>query len=226
MARKSNTSGKDDGRQAVIDAALALAAERDWSAVRLAEIAARAGVTLADLRALFDSKLEIVAGFAARIDRQVLDSLDSELAGEPARDRLFDVMMSRFDALQPYRRAVRSIVHALRPNPGQVLAWNPVAVRSMAWMLEGAGIDSSGRRGAVRAQGLALVYARALRVWLDDEDPGMARTMVALDTGLRGGETWLRRIDGLCAVMGSARRAVRRRRPAGEPDPEAEASPG
>lgn len=228
MARRTSTKATADPRQAAIDAALELAAERDWDSIRLSEIAARAGISLSDLRDLFDGKLEILAGFVSRIDRQVLDSVDPDLAAEPPRDRLFDVMMSRFDALSPYRQAVRSIGRGLARRPADLMAWNPIAVRSMSWMLEAAGIDASGRRGALRAQGLALVYGRTIRVWLDDDDPGMSRTMVALDRGLRGGETWLRRVDNVCAVVGAARRAGRSRRArrGSAPDAGPETSPG
>ena len=37
------------------------------------------------------------------IDRQVLEGTSDDLAGEPARERLFDVFMRRIDALTPYK---------------------------------------------------------------------------------------------------------------------------
>ncbi len=219
----------DNTADSIVDAALALASERDWDSVRLSEIAERSGIGLAELRGHFSGKHDILSAFAARIDRQVLEGIDTELAAEPARDRIFDVVMGRFDALQPYREAVRSIARALNRRPAELMAWNSVALRSMRWMLEGAGIDASGRFGALRAQGLAWAYGRTLRVWLDDDDPGMARTMVALDRRLRDGEDWLRRIDSLCGLAGMARRATRRRRQARRdemPEEGPETSPG
>lgn len=226
MARRP-TARPRDLRDKVIDAALGFAAERDWDSVRLTDIAERAGVGLAELRDAFSGKLAILAAFSARIDKQVLGSLDPELAAEPARDRLFDVMMARFDALQPHRAAVRSIARAFARRPAALAAWSPIALRSMSWMLEGAGISASGRLGAVRAQGLAWVFGRTMRVWLDDDDPGMARTMVELDRRLRDGEGWLRRLDLLCGLLGAAGRARRRRRrDAGAPEAGMETSPG
>ncbi len=108
-----------------------------------------------------------------------------------------------------------------------MLAWNAVAIRSMVWMLEGAGIDASGKMGALRAQGLAMAYARTLKVWLRDEDPGMARTMVELDRRLRDGEGWMRRLSGLCSfVEGVSRRRRRDRRDGDAAVAGAETSPG
>jgi len=221
MARKTTKAKSADAKvsakspDAIVDAALALAAEQPWDAVRLADIAARAGVSLSALRAAFDGKAAIVAAFMRRIDEAVLDALDPELADEPERERLFDVLMSRFDALMAYKEAVRSIAKSYGRRPGDLIAMNPVAVRSMVWMLEAAGIDTSGRLGMVGAQGLAVVFGRTLRVWLKDDDPGMARTMVELDRRLTEGGRWMRRLEGIAGfadAMDRVRRGRKRKR--------------
>ena len=43
--------------------------------------------------------------------------------------------------------------------------------------------------------GLGLTYASVFRVWLQDDDPGLARTMAALDRRLRRGERALGGIE-------------------------------
>ncbi|MCT8971956.1 TetR/AcrR family transcriptional regulator [Microbaculum marinisediminis] len=207
----------------IVDAALGLAAEQPWDEVRLTDIAARAGVSLSALRAAFDGKIAILAAFIRRIDQAVLDALDPELSDEPARERLFDVLMTRFDALMPYKEAVRSIAGSFERRPGDLIAMNPIAVRSMVWMLEAAGIDTSGRLGMVGAQGLAVAFGRTLRVWLKDDDPGMARTMVELDRRLTEGGRWMRRLEGLASfadAIDRVRRGRRRRRRRYDADPE------
>ena len=70
------------------------------------------------------------------------------------------------------------------PYPGLALALNAMAVRSQSWMLEAAGIGASGPRGALRAQGAALMFGRVLNAWLDDEDEGADAAMAELDRGL------------------------------------------
>lgn len=229
MARKTSRTDKPaDLTERIVDAALTLAATRPWQEVRLSDIAAEADVSLADLRERFDGKLDILAAFSRRIDREVLERLDPDLAQEPVRERLFDVLMARFDALQPYRAAVASIVRSFEARPGDLLMWNRVAVRSMVWMLEAAGIDTSSRLGAIGAQGMVGVYGRTLRVWLTDDDPGMARTMVELDRRLTEGGRWMGRIERLCSLaeaFGRLRKARRsrfrgRREGYGEPDAE------
>ncbi|WP_436638450.1 TetR family transcriptional regulator [Microbaculum sp. FT89] len=217
MARKTTKSKAQKAKTPddIVDAALDLAADQPWDEVRLTDIAARAGVSLSALRAAFDGKTDILAAFTRRIDQAVLDALDPELTDEPARERLFDVLMTRFDALMPYKDAVRSIARSFERRPGDLIAMNPIAVRSMVWMLEAAGIDTSGRLGMVGAQGLAVAFGRTLRVWLRDDDPGMARTMVELDRRLTEGGRWMRRLEGLASfadAIDRVRRGRRRRR--------------
>ena len=59
---------KPKTRDRIVEALMALAAERPWSEVTLAAIAERAGVTLAELRAQFDGRLAILADYVRRID--------------------------------------------------------------------------------------------------------------------------------------------------------------
>ena len=202
-ARKADIPG------AILDAALDLAARQSWRETSLADIAGVAGVSLADVRAHYSSKPAIVAAFVRRVDAAVLAGDQPELAGEPARDRLFDVMMRRFDALAPHREAVRSILRAGPGDPAAVLSGACSLACSMAWMLEAARIGNEGIPGALRIKGLVLIYLSVLRVWLEDESDDMARTMAALD----------RRLGQADRLMAACRLPRARQAPA-EADPE------
>ncbi len=200
-------SEKVQGR--IIDALMSLAAEKPWDKVSLDDVAKRAKVDLAALRRGFDSKFAILEALAARIDAEVLGDLDKEMAEEVARERLFDVLMRRFEALQPYKEGLRSVHKALTADPLFLAAWNRIAVTSQTWMLTAAGIGAEGIAGLLRAQGLVFAYARAFRTWLDDDDPGLARTMAALDKGLREGERWLQRAGDMARVVAPVMRLCR-----------------
>ncbi len=188
MARKTRKkTGKADVPTRIIEAALTLAAGRGWRRVRLADIAAGASVTRAELRAAFPSKVAILGGFIRRTDEKVLAAGEAE--GSSARDRLFDVLMRRFDVLEPDRDAVAAILGDCLFDPCQSLCLGPRFLGSMAWMLEAAGLSSASAAGAIRTKGLLLVYLAALRVWLTDDSADKAKTMAALDRGLRRAET-------------------------------------
>ena len=192
----------DKGRY--ISAALALAAERPWAAVTLADIAERAGTTLVGLKALFGTKSGILRAFIGLVDDEVLSRAPRRVEGQAARDALFEVVMSRFDVLETWKASLRSIVKSGMPEPAQV----GQMLASQRWMLEAAGIGAGGLDGAARTAGLASVYAAVFRVWLDDDDPGLARTMAALDRRLRRGERTMQRAEDVMQGFGRMAGAV------------------
>ena len=99
-------------RNAIIDALLALAGEQRWEAISLEDLAVRAGVSLAQLRNAYDGRLAVIADFARRTDQAVLAGIDPDMAGEPARERLFDVLFARLEALAPNRQAIAGLGQA------------------------------------------------------------------------------------------------------------------
>jgi AcrR family transcriptional regulator len=187
-------------RDKIIAALFALLAEKPIERIGLAEIAERAGVSLTALRGAFGSPLAIVAAHTKDIDRAVLAADFSDMAEESPRERLFDVLMRRLDMLAPDREAIRSLLRSAGRNPPLALALNALAARSQKWMLAAAGISAPGPRGALRAQGLALIYGSVLRTWVRDDDPGLARTMAALDRALGRGQRFAGILDDLCFI--------------------------
>jgi AcrR family transcriptional regulator len=203
-------------RERIITAFMALLAEKSIERIDLAEIAKRAEVSLADLRGEFSTTLAILAAHMKEIDRAVLRGGDGDMAQEPARERLFDVLMRRLEAHAPHREAMRSLLRSAARNPPLAVALNGLAVQSQQWMLAAAAISSSGPKGTVRAQGLALLYASVLRTWLNDTDPGLARTMAALDSALARGQRWSSLLDDVLSVPSRLCPTRTRRRPRGD----------
>jgi len=206
------SAGPASNRDKAIDAFMALLAERRFEQIGLAEVAGQAGLKLSELRAEFGSTLGIYAAHVRRIDRIVLDGGEGNVTEESPRERLFDALMRRLEALAPYKEALRSLMRSARFNPGLAFALNGMAARSQRWMLEAAGIPASGMRGALRAQGAAMMFARVVGVWIDDEEPGLDRTMAALDRGLSSAERWAGFLDDLCAIPCALRGPGRRHR--------------
>jgi AcrR family transcriptional regulator len=181
---------KPEAGDRLIDAALKLAAERGWREVTLAEIARAAGVPLAEAYRVMPSRSAVLDGFARRIDAEVLGADAVEEDSVRARDRLFDVLMRRFDALQRHRAAVSAILRDAYGDPLAALASLPQFLRSMRWMGEAAGLAMDGIGGALRTKAIAAAWAGAMRSWLSDESPDLSRTMAALDQRLR----WVERM--------------------------------
>ena len=181
---------------AALDAFLALVAEKGYGGVTLREVGAAAGLGVAELYRLYRDKPALVAGFLRRVDDAVLTgtaaALDPE---ETARDRLFDVMMRRYDALRPHRAVVRALRRAAGRDPVLALALAPALRRSMAAMLEAAAVPGDGLPGLLRQGGLLALHHAVSRVFEDDETADLSKTMAALDSRLKGAERWAQRLD-------------------------------
>ena len=171
-------------------AAMRVASGVGWRRTRLADIAEEAGLTLAELHARFTSKDAVLDGLFRHVDRIVLEGAQKSADQDASyRDRLFDILMQRFDALNPHKAGLRAVVRdAGSGGIAEFLCGGCRLLRSMRWMLEAAGIGTAGPFGGLRVKGLAVVFAATVQVWLRDDSEDMAKTMAALDRNLRRAE--------------------------------------
>jgi AcrR family transcriptional regulator len=202
MASKAKSEARPgDPRGKIADALMKLASERRLEDISIRDISTEAGVTLADFRDAFPSKGAVLASLSRRFDRAVLAQDSAELADESPRERLFDVLMRRLEAMAPYREGLRETSAWLRRDPSAALAMNPIVRSSMRFMLEAADIEfEDGPAGVIKLQGLALAWARIVSVWLDDDDPGLSKTMAELDRELTRGERAVAQVDRLSGL--------------------------
>lgn len=220
-------------RGRILKAALELAAEKPWADVGLAEVAARADLGLDAVRAEVQSKADLLGKLLRAIDDAVLRAAGRPAAELSKRDALFEVIMARFDLLAPYRPALTSI-HASGSADFSLAA---PYLASQHWMLQAAGIGTDGLAGGARVAGLAMAYASVFRTWLSDEDPGLGKTMAALDRHLRRGQTAMENLEKAAGFFGrmgkafgeaakaAAESASARRKAGTSPVPEQAASP-
>ncbi len=200
----SHTGHDIERARRLVTAALDITARWGWDAVRMADVAAEAGLSLADAYAEVPEPAAILPLLDRIVDTDVLAQGAVRNADDSARDRLFELLMRRFDAMRRYRNGLRSLRTDRWRWPGFALAGAVQARQSMAWMLHAAGLDPDGPDGVLRTIGLGTVYLAALRVWLDDETEDLATTMAELDRRLRQAET----VASWCGWSGRPRSAV------------------
>lgn len=188
MATKSAAKPQKPVKERAILAALDLAARMGWDMVTMADIAGKAKTSLAELSDIFEDKGDIVTAYGRMVDRQVLENVGEASLEESPRDRLFEIIMERFDVLGQHREGVVSILKSFCVDPKEGVIALPHLARSMTWMMEAAGLETSGVKGALRIMGLTLVYANVLRTWMKDDSADLAKTMAALDKNLERAE--------------------------------------
>ena len=179
-ARKPSGDSAADLRAALLH----LIATQGWRDLSLADIAAEAGLDMATTHGIYPTKAAILLALARQSDHDILTSLtDDPLEGGP-KDRLFDLVMRRFDRLQQHRDAYLTLLRELPQTPFEAACLSRQVRRSMGLMLETAGISTSGLRGLVRVQGLVAIYLAGLHAWRRDDSEDLAKTMAEIDKRL------------------------------------------
>jgi len=171
----------DDLDATLIASAFTLLAERGWRGMSLAEAARRADLPPAAVRARFADRYALLTRFGEAADRA---ALTGALTDGPVRDRLFDIVMRRIDFLQTHRCGMLALLRDLPRDPLTALFLAHASQRSMAWLLDGVGVPSGGLRGALRVQGMQMLWLATVHAWQRDDSEDLSATMAALDQAL------------------------------------------
>ncbi|WP_085901115.1 TetR family transcriptional regulator [Kiloniella majae] len=172
---------KSEIPQHIVSTAMSLAVEKGWATLSLAEIAVTSKVSLSDLHQIFPSKNSLLRFISEQADQGVLEEHDNDYLQQPAKDRLFEICMNRFDALEAYKEGIRAIVKDSRKDPVSTLLLLCNLKRSMPLMLESAGLSTSGLQGVLRVKAFSVAYLAALQTWLNDDSDDLGKTMAKLD---------------------------------------------
>jgi hypothetical protein len=181
-------------RRDLARAALALAAATPWREVTLAKLADAASRPVADFYGA--SPWDAVDCVEEAFDRAVAEELDQLDPGQSVRDRLFELIMRRFEAMEPHRAAVLAMEAGVDRDPTLMASAHQRHVRCARWLLALAGLEADGMTGQARAQGLGVIIGQARAAWRGDDAGDFAKTMASLDKNLRRAEEMFGRWAG------------------------------
>ncbi len=181
-------------RRDLARAALTVAAAKQWREVTIADLANAASRPVADLYGA--SLWEAVDCVEEAFDRAIADGLSSLDPQQSVRDRLFDLVMKRFEAMEPHRAAVLAMEQGVDRDPTLLASMHQRHVRCARWVLALAGLEADGMTGQARAQGLGVIVGQARAAWRGDDAGDFAKTMASLDKNLRRAEEMFGRWAG------------------------------
>ncbi|MGE0830852.1 MAG: hypothetical protein AB7O04_16080 [Hyphomonadaceae bacterium] len=181
-------------RRDLARAALSVAAIMPWREVSLVRLADAASRPVADFYGA--SLAEAVDCAEEAFDRAAADGIDGFDPGQSVRDRLFDIIMRRFEAMEGHREAVLAMEAGQDRDPILMAAAHQRHVRFARWVLALAGLEADGMTGQARAQGLGVIIGQARAAWRGDEAGDFAKTMASLDKNLRRAEEMFGRWAG------------------------------
>ncbi len=198
-------------REQILDAALELAAQQSWEAVRLHQVAGRLGIGLDTLRREFAEKEDLVDAFFDRADAAMLESLQSpDFAALSPRQRLRWLILAWLDALAPFRRTVREMIVG-KLEPGHLHVQIPGLLRvsrTVQWIREAAGLQATFLRRALEETALTTIYLATFTRWLNDDSPDAVRTRSFLDRCLLLAEGVAERLESRRGSFRSGRDAT------------------
>jgi AcrR family transcriptional regulator len=187
---------KQTPRGKATEALMSLVAELGWEKSTLNLVADRAGISLADLAADIQNRFDLLDHFGQQTNQRALKIAEEEGGSEAVRDKLFALLMARFDVLAEHKAAIISLSKSARRDPGLALYFAQKIRSTMSLFLEASGVNTSTLQGRVRASGLAMLYGKVIRVWFKDDSEDLAKTMKALDAALADAERWGKRLNG------------------------------
>jgi AcrR family transcriptional regulator len=177
-----------------------LLAERGWARFSFAELARRAEMSLAEVYAELPDRAALLRVLGRRLDAEMLAIDLGELEGMSPRERVFELIMRRLDAMAPYKEGLRTLAR-MAGRDLMLLATACCNLDRLSRRLLDAATDDAPATTAVARRVTEAVYLRTFRVWLDDDTPDMARTLAELDRRLQQAETaarWFASFSRFC----------------------------
>jgi AcrR family transcriptional regulator len=199
-------SGAD--KLTIRQAAFALAERKPWHEITMAAIAQQSGLSVSALMRDFESKAAILRDFSRDIDEAMLLVFEKDSPEGEAHDRLFDVILKRLEIMQPYQPVIASIMTRPVGDPGEAAVMLQSLAVTVGWIAAAAKVEEEPTWRSLGKVGLGRAYLKALSAWIEDDDPGLSRTMAALDRGLRDWAAFSNRAGTVTAVLGGLAKAA------------------
>ncbi len=169
----------------ILGIALKDIAQYGWENMNLCRVAKEAKLSLDELYQVFPDKSKVLQALFRKIDQATLAQVAPFADDEKTQDRLFAVVMDRFDVMREYKPVLQALWQDIWKDPSFLLCQVPHGLNSMRWMLEASGVEVSSWLGSIRIKVFTGFYLNVVYTWLSDDTEDMAATMAALDRGLK-----------------------------------------
>jgi len=166
-------------------AALALLPTTPWDLLSLESVAKKSKLPPKQIRSAFPDTNALIPAIVRLFDEAVSGSLEPPDEDSSFEDLLFDSLMLRFEAMQPYREGLIALDSACRHRPALALCLYRAMRESMKKTLELLGFRNDALLSFGRVSLLLCVYQMVFYRWCDDTTPDLDKTMAALNATLQ-----------------------------------------
>jgi len=149
-----------------------------WKNISIKEIKSKSRIKIFDN--IIKSKQDLLKEINNYFDYILLSKCE-QIETSNHKDMMFEVLMTRFDILQIYRKEVISIFNSFKKNPKSLLFFLPSLLESVILMLTFAKIPTQGIIGQIKIKGMIIIYISSFFSWVRDENSSLEKTMIAVD---------------------------------------------
>lgn len=169
--------------------AFELIAADGWRALTITKLANRAELPVDQVYAQISGKGDLIRQFGDRMDALTFAYNPADMVELTSKERLFELLMRRFDALKAFRPAFLEVQRRRELDCVAVSALGCRLDRLAERLLDACESQLSGPRRRVARRLVMAIYAKVFSVWLKDDTQDLASTMAELDKRLGQLET-------------------------------------
>ena len=183
------------------DSHIALGEKKSVRQIDSVMISEQSGVAIGEITSIYDSVEDI---FWDVVSGHKDGSLERDDGDDSVHDKLFDLLMRRFEALHAVKQSLQNLSRDFDEKDFQALFVKEKVVRNMGWVLASAGVSTSGLEGEARKRALAWVFGKSFDKFIKEEDRGLPKTMMTLDRTLTRASQWQSRMNGAVTLAKGA----------------------
>jgi len=167
----------------IAETTLLMLNNKPWNLINLNEIYKKSKIEKNNMRGKILTKRELIRNIICFFDFRLKNSSE-KIDISTHKDMIFEVMMSRFDILQDYRKSIIVIFDFLKNKPHEFVFLLPTFIKSVVLMANLSNISINGLIGNFKIKGLLVVYFSSFLVWTTDNTESLEKTMTSLDNNL------------------------------------------
>ena len=173
---------KNETKEKILINAFDYLNEVGWKNFTFENLSKKKKIKLETIYFFFENKNFLLRDFSSFIDEQVILELqDESLKKSEVKDNIFEVLMIRFEKLQPYKKALQSIFELLRFQPKMLNTLAKQLFVSLDLVLDLSYAKKGFLFDKFALNGLFIIYTNVFNVWLEDDSQEMNKTMAKLD---------------------------------------------
>ena len=159
-------------------------------------ISEEAKIPLSEIIKILPTKTAILIEFNRLVDKRLSENNHNNEETANSRDLLFELLMERFDILNENKEALVNIMKSIaKESPVTGIIGIISSLQSINKIMEICAIPNRGLLGKFRLKAVFAIYLKAMYCWLEDDTPGLSKTMADLDKSLTRLEVLLSRLS-------------------------------